>query len=112
MKVSTLTQTLNLRQLTAFGTHDEEFMHGFACDLLSEVIGSAPDKSVWITVQTHKNVIAIASLRELSAVILASGHLPDQETIEAANKENVLLLSSTLDTFTLAGNIFSLLATI
>lgn len=110
MKVSTLIQTLNLKLLTQLGEVEIEFTHGFACDLLSEVIGSAPDKSVWITVQTHKNVVAIASLRELSAVILASGHLPDEETIAAANHEGVVLLSSPLDTFTLAGQIYQLLA--
>lgn len=109
MKVSTLIQTLNFKLLSELAENDHEFTHGFACDLLSEVIGSAPDKSVWITVQTHKNVVAIASLRELSAVILASGHLPDEETITAANQEGVVLLSSTLNTFELAGKIYQLL---
>ena len=43
-------------------------------------MGSAEAGSAWITLQTHKNVMAIASLKELSAIILVKGFKPEEDT--------------------------------
>ena len=46
---------------------------GYTCDLLSWVMAHGKKGMAWITVQTHMNVIAVASLMEMSAVILPEG---------------------------------------
>ena len=82
---------------------------GYASDLLSDVMGHADAGYVWITLQAHKNVLAIASLKELAAVILVKGIIPDEETQSLANQENIPLLGSALETFELTGKIYALL---
>ena len=60
-----------------------EVKGGYTSDLLSDVMGHAQEGDVWVTLQTHKNVMAIASLKEIAAIILVKGHLPEEDTLEA-----------------------------
>ena len=86
-------------------TSDKEIKGGYASDLLSDVMGNASEGNVWITMQTHKNVVAVASLKELSAVVFSNNNTPDDDTIEAADDENVILLGSNKGTFELCAEI-------
>ena len=65
---------------------------GYVSDLLSDVMGNAAENDVWITLQTHQNVMAIASLKDLAAVILVKGLEPDSDTVEHSEEEGVPLL--------------------
>ncbi len=85
------------------------FIDGFTCDLLSVVLASSPKDSIWITVQRHINIIAVATLREINGIIISQGFEPPQETIEKAKEEGIYLLGSNLDSFTLSGEIYKLL---
>ena len=82
---------------------------GYSSDLLSDVMGHADAGYVWITLQAHKNVLAIASLKELAAVILVKGITPDEETLSLSNQEGIPILGSDLETFELAGKLYGLL---
>lgn len=62
---------------------------GFTSDLLSDVMGNAPEDSVLITIQAHKNTIACASLAGITAVILCSNRTASEEMIEAAKNEGI-----------------------
>jgi hypothetical protein len=73
--------------------------------LLSDVLGNAKPKQIWITLQTHKNIVAIAQLKELSAIILVKGLEPNQDTILKAEEEKIILLGSEKETFDLAGDL-------
>jgi predicted transcriptional regulator len=53
-------------------------------------------------------VVAVASLLELSAVILTEGVSPDPETVNKAREEQVTLLTTSKDTFTIVGELASL----
>jgi hypothetical protein len=81
---------------------------GYASDLLSCVMAGAPKKSIWVTLQAHGNIIAVAALLELSAVIITEGATPDQATIEKANQENVILLGTDSPTFYVIGKLWDL----
>jgi len=76
---------------------------GYTSDLLSCVMAGAPKKSIWITLQAHGNIIAVATLLDLSAVIITEGAIPDETTIEKANDEGVILLSTPLSTYAVVG---------
>lgn len=76
---------------------------GYTSDLLSCVMAGAPKKSIWITLQAHGNIIAVATLLDLSAVIITEGAIPDETTIEKANDEGVILLSTPLSTYVVVG---------
>jgi len=65
--------------------------------------------NIWITLQTHKNVMAIASLKELAAVILVKGLTASDDTLEQSNEEGIPFLSTDAETFETAGKIFKML---
>src|SRR6266545_5364582 len=67
---------------------------GYASDLLSCVMAGAQKKSVWVTLQAHANIVAVAALLDLSAVIITEGAMPDVASIAKANEEGIILLST------------------
>ncbi len=79
---------------------------GYASDLLSCVMAGAKRKGLWITLQAHINIVAVAALLEISAIIITEGAAPDQETIARANEEGVTLLSTDKPTFYVAGKLW------
>ncbi len=81
---------------------------GYASDLLSCVMAGAQKKSVWVTLQAHANIVAIAALLELSAVIITEGAQPDAASIARANEEGIILLSTPRPTFEVAGKLWEL----
>ena len=73
-------------------------------------MGNSFAGQVWVTLQTHKNVIAIASLKDLAAVILVKGLKPDADTIEMSDQEKIPILISRLPTFEFAGKLYQILS--
>jgi hypothetical protein len=76
---------------------------GYTSDLLSCVMAKAREGDVWITLQAHPNVVAVASLLNLAAVIVTEGVQPDIETMEKARENGVILLGSSQTTFNVVG---------
>jgi serine kinase of HPr protein (carbohydrate metabolism regulator) len=60
----------------------------------------------WITMQTHKNVIAIASLKELACVIIVNNNKPSEDMIEAANNEGIPVIVTELSAFEFSGLLY------
>jgi serine kinase of HPr protein (carbohydrate metabolism regulator) len=87
MKVEEIVKTLNLKVFSGEKGLSNEINNGYVSDLLSDVMGSAEAKSLWITLQTHKNVMAIASLKELAAIILVKGNKPEKTLPSKAMKK-------------------------
>jgi len=87
MKVRELVEKLDLKIFCGEEHLDREIKGGYVSDLLSDVMGFAQEGHVWMTLQTHKNVIAIASLKELACVILVKGFQPDPDMLEQAKDE-------------------------
>lgn len=81
---------------------------GYASDLLSCVMAAAPREGVWVTLQAHTNIVAVAALLDLCAVIITEGAEPDPATIEKANDEGVILLSTARSTFDVVGKLWEL----
>ncbi len=81
---------------------------GYASDLLSCVMAGAPHQGIWVTLQAHANIVAVAALLELSAVIITEGARPEQEVIDKANQENITLLFTEKPTFKVVGQLWEL----
>lgn len=90
--IKDLAETLNLVVAAGQKGVDREAACGYCGDLLSEVMANAPEKSIWMTVQTHQNIVAVAVLREMAAVVLTGGQRPDEETVEKAEQEGIPIL--------------------
>ena len=72
-------------------------------------MGFANEGEVWITLQTHKNVIAIASLKDLSAVILVKGCVLEDDALQKAIEEGIPVLGTDKQTFETVGKIYELI---
>ncbi len=81
---------------------------GYASDLLSCVMAAAPRGGIWVTLQAHTNIVAVAALLDLCAVIVTEGAEPDPSTIEKANEEGVILLSTPRSTFEVVGRLWEM----
>jgi serine kinase of HPr protein (carbohydrate metabolism regulator) len=109
MTVKELADKLNLEVVAGAKGLNNAINGAYVSDLLSDVMGYAKAGDVWITLQTHKNVMAVASLRDLPAVILVKGFKPEQDMAEQAENENIPVLISKENTFDIAGKIYSLI---
>lgn len=109
MTVREIAEKLNLRVFSGEAGLDREVTGGYVSDLLSDVMGFAKDGSVWVTLQTHKNVMAIATLKELAAVVIVKGFEPEEDAKEVSEEEGIPILGSGEQTFELAGRIYNLL---
>jgi hypothetical protein len=78
---------------------------GYASDLLSCVMAGAKEGNVWVTLQAHPNVVAVASLLDLAAVIITEGTVPDDETAQKAREEAINLLTTPKDTYTVVSEL-------
>jgi predicted transcriptional regulator len=109
MNIKQLAEKLNLTVLGGKLGLSNEITGGYTSDLLSDVMGNITDGNIWITLQTHKNVVAIASLREVSGIVLVKGLQPDPDMLEKADDEGIPVLSTGLETFEITGQIYNLL---
>ncbi len=95
-------------QVISSGDTQQEVTGGYAADLLSCVMAKAKAGNVWVTLQAHPNVVAVASLLNLAAVIISEGIHPDLETVERAQENQVTLLGSPQTTFAVVGELSKL----
>ena len=109
MKVRELVEKLNLKVLSGESGLDRDIGGCYVSDLLSDVMGNAEMGNVWVTLQTHKNVMAIASLKELACVILVKGLMPGDDTVEQSNDEGIPFLGTDMQTYETVGKIYQLL---
>jgi len=79
---------------------------GYVSDLLSNVMAFAAPGNVWVTMQGHQNIVAVASLAGLAAVIVAGGVAPEPETVAKAKAEGVVLLTTDLPAFSVVGQLY------
>lgn len=108
MRVKEIIEALDLTLITGKEGIDNEVSGAYTSDLLSDVMGNIQDGNVWITLQTHKNVLAIASLRDASAIILVKGLQPDADMLEKAKEEGIPVLSTTMQAFETSGKLYQL----
>lgn len=109
MNLEQVIHALNLKVLTTpkdFSSMIPE--GGYTSDLLSCVMSGAKHRSIWVTLQAHSNIVAVASLLDLSAVIITEGAMPEPATIAKANQEDITLLSTELQSFTVVGKLWEM----
>jgi len=76
---------------------------GYASDLLSDVMANSREGDIWVTMQRHVNIIAVAQLNGLSGIVIVNGRQPEPETLKRAAEEHIPLISTPLQAFDVAG---------
>ena len=108
MKIADLVDKLPLEVLACENNLEKNVTGGYCSDLLSVVMSSAKEGQVWITLQGHPNIIAIAVLLNLSAIIISEKSKVDEETIEKAKEEDVVVLTTELTSYEIVGRLYKL----
>lgn len=108
MKINELVPDFGLEFINDGRVMSDRTLEGcYIGDLLSNVMANAQDGEIWLTVQTHENVIAIAVLLNLAGVVFLEGHKPKEETIRKADREGVPLFCTGFSAFELAGLLYT-----
>ena len=81
---------------------------GYSSDLLSCVMAGAKKGHLWITLQAHLNIVAIAALNEVAAIVITENAQPDAVSIAKANQQGVILLSTPQPTYEINGKLWEL----
>lgn len=81
----------------------------YCCDLLSIVMGRAPQDSAWITVMANSNTVAVAVLADVACIILSEGITLDEDSMLKASQQNVCILAADEPTYDIAKKIDSVL---
>ncbi len=98
--VATLVEKLGLKTLN--GLYNKEITGAFISDMVSDVMNGATPGNVWVTVQTHKNIIAAANLVDVSIIIVTRGKTVPKETLDIADRVEMTICSTPLETYGLA----------
>ncbi len=99
MIIQELVENLSFKLFTHDSHLTNEISGLYTCDLLSWVMANGKSGNAWITVQTHSNILAVASLLEFSCIILPDGLKPEVGVIEKADDEGIPILGSDLSAF-------------
>ena len=81
---------------------------GYTSDLLSCVMAGAKNNYLWITLQAHLNIVAVAALLDVAAIIITENAQPDSATISKANAQDIVLLSTARPTFEIDGKLWEM----
>lgn len=109
MNLQQIIDQLHLNVLTE--SRDFASIHpsgGYSSDLLSCVMAGARKDHLWITLQAHLNIVAVAALNEVAAIIITENAQPDAASIEKANQQGVILLSTSQPTFEVNGRLWEM----
>jgi len=107
--LQTIVDKLDLNILTAPQDLSEiQIYSGYASDLLSCVMTGAQADGIWVTLIANINIVAVASLLEVPAIIITENAQPDAATIARANQEGIVLLSTPVGNYQVVGKLWQL----
>ncbi|HAX70192.1 MAG TPA: hypothetical protein PK152_05185 [Anaerolineales bacterium] len=109
MNLQTLIEKLQLNILTAPRDFTSIIPQGgYTSDLLSCVMAGAKNGNIWVTLQAHLNIVAVASMLDVAAIIITENAQPDAATIAKANEQNVILLSTPKASYEICGTLWDM----
>ena len=107
MKLSEISSKSSLEEILFCS--DDEIEAGYCGDLMSDVIANADNDSIWITVQAHKNSIAVALIKGIRGIIFTNNVPISTEVVKKAEEENISIFMTAENSLTISVNIYSLL---
>lgn len=106
IKLPEVIKSFNLKVECGEQFLDKEIKGGYVSDLLSDVMAHSKKGDIWITLQGHPNIVAVAVLKELAGIVIINGRKPEEETVKKAKAEKLPIMTSTLSAFELAGKLY------
>ena len=109
MNIREVVDSLSLDVKTEKGDLGRTVTGCYISDLLSDVMANAKEGEVWITLQTHPNIAAVAALKNLACIIITNKRNPQEETLKKAEDERITVAVSPSSTFEVGGMLYKLL---
>lgn len=100
VKVKELVDNLEIEVIVGANL-DKEITGGYVGDLLSNVMARAKEGDLWITIQGHKNVVAVALLADVSAIIVVEDFEIEEEAVKRAEEKGINLLRTSMTAYEL-----------
>ena len=107
MNVAEAAQKIQGTLMAGAAAADREIRGGYASDLLSDVMGNSREGDLWVTLQKHVNIVAVAQLNGLAAIVLVNGRKPEADTQARADEIGIPIISTPLQAFDAVGILFS-----
>jgi hypothetical protein len=108
MRLEEVVERLSLEVCVGSDKLDRNVTGGYACDLLSYVMARAKEGDIWVTIQNHLNIVAVASLIGLAGIVVTEGNRPEEPTLEKARTEDVPVFLTSLTTYDVVGRLYEL----
>ncbi len=88
---------------------DRSIAGGYTSDLLSDVMARAGDDFALITIQAHKNTVAVATLVGISVIVICNNRAVPDDMAAAAKSEKVAIFRTSKSQFDVSGMLYSML---
>jgi hypothetical protein len=103
-----------LEQALGIESHQSDYVDravgaGYTSDLLSDVMANAAAEAVLITIQAHRNTVAVASLTGIPAIVICNGRSLPEDMLEAARSEKIAVFSTDSSQFEVSGRLWTAL---
>ncbi len=108
MTLREVAEKLGMKPTSARSRLSQEVTGGYVSDLLSDVMANAKAGDVWVTLQVHQNIVAVATLKELAAIIIVGGRQPEKPALAKAEEENIPILLTELPSFEVVGRLYQM----
>ncbi len=109
MKLNKIVENLSLEVKTGKNFLQNNVTGVYISDLLSDVMANSKEGNIWITLQTHMNIVAVAGLKNLSGIIIVGNRQLQEDVLQKAEYEKITVMSTPLPAFEVAGKLYQLL---
>ena len=109
MKLSQIVEELSLDVRVGIENLDVEVTNAYVSDLLSDVLAGGQENDLWITLQIHPNIVAIASMKGLSGIVIINSRQPEEETVQKAKEEKISIMTTSMTAFELSGKLYAMI---
>ncbi len=107
MNVAEAAQKIEGSLVAGAAAAEREIRGGYASDLLSDVMANSHEGDIWVTMQKHVNIVAVAHLNGLAAIVLVNGRQPEPDTVARAEEMGIPIISTALQAFDVAGILYA-----
>lgn len=107
MKLKVVREILNCRVIAGGDKLDEEIEVGCGADLMSDVLAFIKPEALLLTGLTNVQSVRTATVAEVKAIVYVRGKLPDEEAVELAQGEGIVLLATDLPMFESCGKLYA-----
>jgi len=108
LKVTQIVEPLKAEIVVGEKIAEQDIAGGYCGDLLSDCIANAKEGSIWVTIQSHPNVVAVAVLVGMPCIVICNYQEVNEETTKRAQKEGITILRTSLTSYQAVSVLYSL----